>query len=553
MTGTAIHIRKHALPAQARLWLAALCVVLAMLPGFHYCRYGLGLVDESYQIINAIDWRNTPLAPLTAALSHLLTLLTTDVLAFRLLSLGLSYAGILAAGLFAWRMTRRLLASTALTCAALWCTSFSHIQGWLYGWDTFAFFSLTLTLVATLAYVARPGLRALLAVALATAFSVLCRLPDVACMPAVGAAILIASPKRAGGRAADLALYAGATAALCLLCLTLLYGSPEDYAEALRRNMITGHTTAEIISGYKETVAWSLPSALLWGGLYAVALAATGTRVPAWAKAGAGLLCVAVSALVLRHFRITPTETLYLYMATFVSWSTLCILLCRRTPRRWAIFIAVLGVALSLCAGTNTGFIKMLTYALLPLIGIYLYGRVRTAYLLLTTLCVAAFTVAQIRYRPVYVFEDAGMALATAQISSGPQRGLRTSPQKAAMIAAIQRDLRPYAEAGYKIKVLGRNFEKFGWELQYGDINPALRHVWTSIDSTVPGYKEYIRSVARRPGKTAALWLAELGRGDYLLHVPSSTRDEWETDTLEVYMERRPVSGPGYRIYVSRR
>lgn len=287
---------------------------------------------------------------------------------------------------------------------------------------------------------------------------------------------------------------------------------------------------------------------ILQAALYLITVRLIVKPRPMAVRLAAACACVAATVFTLHRYHVIPTLTVYSYMVSFIFWSTTGILAGRRTPDRVAVFIAIAGMALTICAGSNTGFIKMLTFALMPLLYVYLSGRIQTAYALLLAGNLVVFTVTQIHYRPSFGYEDAGMALATAQINSGPQRGLRTSIQKAAMIEAIHRDLAPYAAQGYRIKVLGRNFDRFGWELEYGDINPVLRHIWTPIDSAIPGYPEYVSGIASGKGKTVVLWLADLKPED-TLYVPSECPDVWETDILDAHMKRCPVSGPGYRLY----
>lgn len=130
--------------------------------------------------------------------------------------------------------------------------------------------------------------------------------------------------------------------------------------------------------------------------------------------------------------------------------------------------------------------------------------------------------------------------------------GLRTSHEMGQIIQSVTDDIAPYKAAKYKVKVLGRGFERFGWELTFGDRNPGLRH-WWSIDRAkvdVPGYKEYIRQVANDSVRTVVLWSEEINeRAAAKLKEVNYTY--WEKDTLRKYMTELPTSSQAYQLYTN--
>lgn len=160
-------------------WVSFILLILSFLPGLYYMQIGVDLSDEPYQILNACDWKNTPLAPLTAFLSHFLTLSTVNVLSFRCLALALIYTSILCAGAFLYANTRKLKISINATAFAIWLTGFSHMKGWLYGWDSFSYASLTFVGITLLGYVKHPSRKWFVLTVVASCICVLCRLPNV--------------------------------------------------------------------------------------------------------------------------------------------------------------------------------------------------------------------------------------------------------------------------------------------------------------------------------------------------------------------------------------
>ena len=83
----------------ARVALAVAIILAAALPGFCLAHYGINPTDEPYQMLNAMDYRNSPLSALT---SYLCGLFGEAVgfrwLWFRYLAVALTDISIFAAG-----------------------------------------------------------------------------------------------------------------------------------------------------------------------------------------------------------------------------------------------------------------------------------------------------------------------------------------------------------------------------------------------------------------------------------------------------------------------
>lgn len=169
-----------------KVWLSVCLLLLSFIPGFYYMRIGVDFCDESYQIINACDYLNTPLAPLTAYASHWLTGFTVNILDFRYFSFFLIYGSILCAGGFLYSRTKNISVSLIVTAAAIFMTGLSEYKGWLYGWDSFSYCSMTLVCIAVLSYILNTNLKWLIITAFLAAIATLCRVPNIVCIFIIG-------------------------------------------------------------------------------------------------------------------------------------------------------------------------------------------------------------------------------------------------------------------------------------------------------------------------------------------------------------------------------
>lgn len=240
--------------------------------------------DEAYQLLCCRFYRSAPMGMLSFYDGWLWSRWAGDgVTAMRFLNQGVNLLAIFLCGLYALRLTRRLVPTAALV---LLTALISRLAGWhLYGWDSGCFPFVALGLIATVSYLGRPRLWKALVMGSAAAAMTLSRVPLLAILIVMLITVIYArrhqrqAPMIAADCFAGLAAFvASAWALACLMC-----GSLEAYlASFVPENMVSGHGAAQLLKVIFWTMKVTLPELAVMGTplLACVAIAWAMQRIP---------------------------------------------------------------------------------------------------------------------------------------------------------------------------------------------------------------------------------------------------------------------------------
>ena len=443
---------------------------------------GLDFMDESYEILNARDPLNCPLAPLPAWLGHcLLHHDTPNLLAARYLAYGITLLSIFIVALCLASSSKNAkdTARVFLSAGIAVLLSGAYPGAWLYGWDIFSNAALSITLAWLFILLRRRGFTTIFIAGALAGAATLCRVPDALVLPAVLAVAAYSSP---GRRIKACITAIGAYIIVVAGFLLWAYGSPGNYINAIAANSMGAHGAGDLIRNTFSGLVWFVPllcSTICLFLLVRYSASRFGRRsacFPALSVAGAALLGLV--------FRLTVWKfTVVEQMAECIVIPLLLYpLFSRRQAHRTTKILALAALWTGLCAvaGSNTGFIKFLSIGMLP-VAVALSRPERSRPLgIWLTMMVAVYCCVGAGVRRAESYKDAGAAVAERQITipSHPMCGIRTTERFANYALqgmGLSRNLR---RQGYEVRVLATGLNRYGWAL-ITDTPPAFnRHNW---------------------------------------------------------------------------
>lgn len=540
---------------RAKLWLAVCLLLVSFVPGIYYMRVGIGFRDEAYQILNTLDWYNSPLAPLTGFFGSFLSHFTTDILAFRWLAMSLVWAATLVSGFYLYRRSGNAVASLLITASAIWMSGFNHLKGFMFGWDSFTTITLTAVIISFLEYIRTQKRGWLLFAAILSALCTLCRIPNVVCIFIICIAILVNARLRDitfKKACADSFLYLITALALITLILKLMYGSFSDYQIAVSENMLEEHFWKYLVVAYIYSFTnWLFVYIGVFSALFIfIKNFVTDAHLKSWVKVSC-FLFISCVYFTYAYFEHDIVYGLNYITAALTLFGCLFILL-RKTRQSTFIGFLLLLFFLIPTAGSNTGLIKIMTFSAIPLLFIYLKDRWNNAATLTYLLVILVYSGLSAYRKMLDNFEDAGMGCMSAVVDRGPMKGILTTPDMAEMINSAIGDVQPYLHRQYKVKVLGRGFDRFGWELTFSDRNAPLRHCWTedTVMFAVGGYRHYIENISDSAEPVLVFWAENI---NYKAIKDYARREDdcWEKVLLSKKLTKIPSTSAGYTLFTN--
>lgn len=475
-----------------RMACALALIIGAAIPGYMLAKYGVNYTDEPYQILNAMDYRHSPLSALSSYLYGLYGNATGfGWLQMRYIALSIVNLAILAGGWYLWRSSGNALASGAVTAAALLGSGMSRMTFNLFGWDNLSVLLIVMTMLAALRFLRKPGAGITTGAAALTALAILSRLPNLSVVIAM-AAVIIAGSRNPGERRRLLFLYLIATLLLTISAVSILFGSPLIYIETLSRNIISQHNIKSLIAIYAVDGCRLLFIVCTVRVMLRTIDFTMGWKAPKTLK-GAILVIIGATLFVSLHFLSYFVSDIY-YASALVIVALLYYVLplgnnrsCRRRLLQ-AATVAIFGLAL--IAGSNLGVRKFISWPLIPVAAAFLLKK--CTFRRLAVYGAVLFIPLLLQLRVVCLrqsFLDAGTEGATACIEHGPASGLYTTP-------GIKEEIEDIAEAraslppGTDMAVAGEGTRRFLYEYLFGSRSLYAPHNWS--ETPLLDSKEYI-------------------------------------------------------------
>lgn len=425
---------------RATSWIV--CLIGLAVP-FLTIRIGINYSDEPYQIFNALDFRNAPATYLNGMISTLWASVSGhNLLSMRVLMVLAGEAGVLLGGVYIYRRTGCLHFAALVTgVVSLLCNSY-HI----YCWGVMSNLSLLVLFYFMMWTVGRPRLYKYILAGVLTAVSALMRLPNAAGIVAVMLVLLIDGvlTHRLRRAAAGCCLAAAASVVCYMGVMLAAFGSVEGFREALTTSLVTNHNVALLVGSIFNTGMASSP---LWCVMAAgAAMIYCADRF--WAGRRALVAASAIFALYLL-LRLAPTvfeayNTTLRNMenglfVTGLAWLTV---MARRTSDRRLYLAAVATLIFSVLpmAGSNVGFIKMISCSMLPVLAARAFPLCNRRVVAYTATVAAVFVVIYLPVKLFFsVYEDNGLRLARMELPHPLLRGVYTSHYRADDIATLLR------------------------------------------------------------------------------------------------------------------
>lgn len=541
----------HSCSRALKATVAFALAVCATIPGYVLIKYGIHFSDEPYQILNAMDYRESPFSSLASFLYGIFGEITGfSWLAFRYLALTLANLSIFVAGIYLYSSSGKPLWSGAVTAVALLLSGLSRMLYNLFGWDCISTLLIVLTLMPTLAYIRKSSPATAVAVAGAlTALAILARLPNAAVIVAVSVIIIFgapATPQRGRLRAAMpfLATYISAVLIVSAAVVTLLFGSPAAFVDSVAHNILTQHSLKSLLVLYAvDGSRVVMIIATMW-----VVIRTTDRMADAhlpWPIKAAIFIVIGLILFILLHFHSSFVSTSYYAEGLLIAVTVRAVYPSGHSANyraRALTAVAVVMFGFAAAAGSNIGVRKFLSWPLLPisvallmqtctLRRIALYGAIT----LLPLLAQAGVECQR------ESFLDAGPDKATVRIESGAAKGLYTTSWNEARLNEIT-GARESLPPGTRTVVLGENPWRFLYEYFFAGRSTFAPHEWRNtslLDSD--SYMKWVRTLMENRGDST-LALVCLHREDdipsrmeVMLDNSNAERLRYDSFTLYVY------------------
>lgn len=464
--------------------------VILAIAGFFNAYYHMGIgvdmYDEAYQIMNSADPLNTPLAVLTALFMKFFNGLfnpTMSLLPLRHLFYWCWVAVVLFAGWFYWYKTKRLSTGLLIVGLGIWISGFIDIGVWMVNWDAPSGWLAVIVAVLGCLYKDRPTLLLSIFIGLMCGVAGLFRLPNLYLL-GVGCCWILWCERHNPGVAvirSVAALIAGL--ALFLVVIIVLYGSLTEYVRVIHENMIGAHGVKALIKGYYL----SLSGYLRWGFLLVLlylfitkTISSRGSSRIVWGVI-AGLMAVGTLLVLLRNVEsflvlYDPSGIFFVLIGLVALWC------CKRGTKGVVLFIIL--CSLTVCVGSNTGFMKIITYPLIPLLWAYIpNNKVERSLMTLFVTCGVIYTVLYVIHWKRRAFFHPGSDESTYVMESGVFEGIRTTPKFGSWYNETFAAIDSLADLGLTNRVvLSLGSSRFGWEYCIGSRGESLRHNWDIIN-----------------------------------------------------------------------
>ena len=232
--------------------------------------FNLNYSDEPYQILNSMDYKNSPLAPLTAIMDSITNrLFDYQILKLRYVAFCYTMLSIMLSGWYFAKKTGKINAAFAI-CSILTLLTIRNWNISFIGWDRQTMLFVTILVISTLEFFETGKKKYLVLCAVFAAIATLCRIPSVASLVFVPALILWKSGETIKQKTKDIALFLAISLTVIFGALLIMYGDLHNYITYLKANQISQHSTFEIIKTFASYFYLMLPLFLFYYSIYSL-------------------------------------------------------------------------------------------------------------------------------------------------------------------------------------------------------------------------------------------------------------------------------------------
>lgn len=387
--------------------------------------------------------------------------------------------GVLLGGVYIYRRTGSVHFAAVVTgVVSLLCNSY-HI----YCWGVMSNLSLLVLFYCTLWTISAPRRYKYIVAGVVAAAAALMRLPNVVGIVAVMLVLLIdgAVTRRLRRAVAGCCLAAAAFAVCYVGVMLAAFGSVAGFREALSASLVTNHSVALLVgsifnTGMSSSPLWCVMAVgavmiycadRFWGG--------RGVLVAASAVFGVYLL-LRLAPTVFEAYNTSLRNLENGLLVTGLAW--LAVLARRTSDRRlYTVVAATLIFSVLPMAGSNVGFIKMMSCSMLPVLAAWAFPACDRRVVAYVATVAAVFVVAYLPVKLFFsVYEDNGFRLARVELPHPLLRGVYTSHYRADDIATLLRHVRVPDGERLVVEADGPSFY-LGYYL-HGSIPAYMKNEW---------------------------------------------------------------------------
>ena len=464
-------------------------LLLATIVFSYYLRkFGLNLADESYQALNSLDYKTSPLAPLTAIWDHFTNALCGyNLLKMRYIAWTYNILAILLAGTFLYCKTKRKNLSI-VTCAAIVLLSAIDEQFSLIGWDRQTTLLLTIITIQLLTLGKHKIVTEILFLALASAILILCRVPNVAVMPVAAVVLLFQKRYTIKSRIMFAALYTAAVIVMVYLAIIMMYGSISSYIGYIKANIPSDHSFQTLFRCFLGN-CYNASSTIYMAFLSCI-ISITFIR-KTWAK----IAFFIVAVLLIDHYNSISGTTVYWFAILFFAELSAVYSLWQRKEYA-ALMNVTLLIAISFVpiAGSNVGFTKYYIYPAVPLLLALYSPKINSGYKLGLSAAIVSFVWSTLVSACFHTFQDKGYPDLSIEMQTSPVSGIYTCSERAEYLNTIFQKTKDYSEK--EVIVLAPRFCRYLFEWKYAYRNDYLRHNWDENDFF--NDEKYVKYIANK-------------------------------------------------------
>ncbi len=449
--------------------------------GFYFLRFGFDVNDEAYQTMNAMEPLINPQAILSSTLSGLFgrcfgySFLSMRALTFLLYVLSIGFSA-----LYYYRVKGNPRVALLLYILLLSASLCTPTKSRLIGWDCYAVFFTTLSMLSIVSVWRGGGWPRIVALGVLAGCATLCRFPDVVLVPvAVLAMFVCGGPAMRGVHRSVLFLAVYSAAVLGLL--SLIYGGdPLAWFESLRAGFVSGHHPGRLIGAYIHTGRLDfLDIALLLVFLFVAArfLGEGWKRVAAYVF----LFAVLAGVMFLKLDRVFYTVC-RLLTAGVVMLSVVYVVVSKK-KERWRSLLQAL-VLLGCCAvpmaGSDGGTFKFMNITALPVLFALLpemfKSRVGATAVRMVWVILLSIALVMPFFTASHTTFDGGWRDARAAVNHPLLAGNSTTETRASEINEMLAEGRRVVPDSAII--IGHNNRRFFSEFLFGRRNTLWPHSW---------------------------------------------------------------------------
>ncbi len=448
------------------------CLAAVIIFCFSLLKYSFYPVDEPYQIMNSMDYLNSPLAPLTAILDHFTnSLCGYDMLSAKYVGFIYTILTMAISCVYFYNRTKRLNISVILCATLILLTTWNFNASMYIGWDRQIMLFTTAVLLLFIKYVETQKISYLVATSFATCITALCRIPSISIIPILFTIILTNQSEQ--NRIKHAFVYAISAIVFVFAFLMIMYGSIGNYAFYLKANMISNHGIYGLIGNYfVHLVATLFPICAVYC-TYKVLTKMNGHNCAAF------LFAVFATIVFIYDMRINiiAQKSLRFINASIMLLEFVAIYKFYKESKikELVIVIAIVLVSFTPILGSNTGLQKYLSYSVFPIL-LYLLKPLINKAFIITSFIIIVSSLLIIADSVINISGNSrtNVTQRTYQLDFYPANGLYVNPECGCQINEIRQDLENFKDN--KILVVGTYTDRYFFEWIYDCRNEYLRH-----------------------------------------------------------------------------